>query len=210
MASHAKRFIRPEYVENVIQAVGFAEQLHCPLNAHFTVTWFNPDDAIARKCQTAVLERYQKWAKYRGFRAAYTWSLERSPKLGVHSHILLHIPPALRHELRRRMFKRWVTEVCGFWKDKMVRGRKVPRKLEPVRGEQRMTTIADLERRTLYQVKDIEPDSELASLLPFHRLRKRNDRGGSIVGKRVGTSRNIGAFYRTAHRPGANDNGPQP
>lgn len=196
----ARKYIRPAYVENLIHAVGFAEQIGAPLNAHYTVTWFAGENEDVRAYQTRLFERYQKWARYRGFRAAYTWTLERSPKLGLHSHILLHIPPTveLRHELRHRMFKRWVTEACGRWSGKMVRGRRIPRNLEPVRGEQRMTTTADLERRTLYLVKDVEPESELAALLPFHRLRKRDDRGGFITGKRVGTSRNIGAYARAA------------
>ena len=193
----ARKYIRPAYVENLIHAVGYAEQIGAPLNAHYTVTWRSEDDKRAREYQTRLFERYKKWAKYRGFQASYTWTLERSPKLDLHSHILLHVPTGeLRHELRHRMFKRWVTEVRGRWDRKMVTGRKIPRRLEPVPGERRMTTMADLKRRTLYVVKDIEPESELAALLPLNRLKPRDDRGGLIQGKRIGTSRNIGAHAR--------------
>lgn len=202
----AQKYIRPEYAENLIQAVGFAEQIGAPLNAHYTVTWFAGEKENVRAYQTKLFERYQKWADYRGFTAAYTWSLERSPKLGLHSHILLHVPPTMRHELRHRMFKRWIKAACERWNGRMVRGRRIPRNVEPVLGEQRMSTIADLERRTLYLVKDLEPQSDLAALLPFNRLRERHDKGGLIQGKRVGTSRNIGAYARSQHsqvRPGS-------
>ena len=195
----ARKYLHQASAENLLQAVGFAEQIGAPLNAHFTVTWFASEKENVRAYQTRLFERYQKWASYRGFTAAYTWALERSPKLGLHSHILLHVPPtvATRHELRHRMFKRWVKEACGRWNGKMVRGRRISRNLEPVPGEQRMTTMADLKRRALYQIKDVDPESELAQLLPFGRLRKRDDRGGLIQGKRAGTSRNIGAYARS-------------
>jgi len=189
-------YLKPEYVENIINAVGYAEQIDAPLTAHFTVTWFAKPGENIRGYQIKLFERYKKWARYHGFKAAYVWSLENGSSLGLHTHILLHVPKAYRHELRRRMFKRWVIKACGRWKDKMVRGRRIPRHLEPVPNERRMTTLADLERRTLYLVKDVKPDSDLAATLPFERLRKRGDRYGHVDGKRCGTSRNIGAHAR--------------
>jgi len=170
--------------ENVIQAVGHADRIGLPLNRHLTISWDHAD-CVGRiqDVQGKFLERFSKWAKYRGVPPTYVYALENGDVMGQHSHIPLHVP---RKHLAgfKRMIPRWIdgdvdqTGTTKTFKVTSVRYCDGVGRLNPVKGILK------------YILSGIE--AEAGALLGIEPRGK----AGVIVGRRLGTSQNIGRKAR--------------
>jgi hypothetical protein len=81
---------------NIISALRFAEAIGLPLNVSVDISWIffsgNTDDRTRfARCQ----QRLSKWALRRGLPLAMIWTREVGQNGGIHTHVLLHVPPLL-------------------------------------------------------------------------------------------------------------------
>jgi hypothetical protein len=80
-------------------AIDFAPLVGTPLNTHVIVAW-ELAGVVGRvqQAQTHYCENMRKWMARRDTPAAYAWVLERGWKLGVHAHLVVHVPGPLGGE----------------------------------------------------------------------------------------------------------------
>lgn len=168
-----------EQARKLIAAIGRAEKLSMPINRHIIVHWeaMGVPDSCAMAATTQWLKAYREWA---GGRTAYVWTRENGDGKGSHLHMLAHLPAGKRwHGARSR---RWLTHIsgnpykAGAIKTHCIKGSQSPG--SPVYVENLQTVVA-------YILKGVSPDTA-AALGIAHKP------GGRIIGKRSGTSRNIG------------------
>jgi hypothetical protein len=171
--------------ENVIQAAGFADQIGLFLNRHLTVSWEHAQ-CIGRvqDIQGKFLERYSKWIRYHGAVAAYVWSIENGRTLGYHSHIFCHVPPNLFMGFKS-MVPRWIdgeVDQSGPLKTS---------KITTIKYGVGVCRLNRLKGVTRYILKAANDDTaELFGII------QRPDKAGVVMGKRLGTSQNIGRKAR--------------
>ena len=84
---------------NIISALRFAEAIGLPLNVSVDISWIffsgNTDDRTRfARCQ----QRLSKWALRRGLPLAMIWTREVGQNGGIHTHVLLHVPPLLTQD----------------------------------------------------------------------------------------------------------------
>ena len=119
-------------------------------------------------------------------KTAWLWTLENGDRKGGHCHLLVHVPAALV-SLLTRLQKGWLRRITG----KAYRGRVIHSK--PIGGRLGLETgnpklhAVNLADAFGYILKGA--NSEAAAKFGFTRL----ESGGRIIGKRCGTSQNIGA-----------------
>lgn len=165
-----------------------------PLNRHITINWSQAGivDSCAARQTGEFLKKVADRIKYWGGEFAATWVREngiRANRLrsGTHVHILAHIP--INHEqryfsLQRRLLKD--LSASGAYRGKTLKTR-------PVKGRALSDgpTIQSYAKNLCdvvsYQLKSVQP-IDMAEL----GLTKRHRDGGRIVGKRCGTTQNIG------------------
>ena len=90
-------------VSDATNACAFALSQGTPLNCMISITWrhcptFVESDAAA--LQGRLFHRLGKWLKRRGVAFRATWVRERSRGKGLHSHVLLHLPPQLEEHVK--------------------------------------------------------------------------------------------------------------
>ncbi len=166
-------------VENLVQAAGFAALIGLPLNRHLTILW-KQANCIGRvqDIQGRFIERLRKWLEYRGVVPAFVWVVERGRENGLHSHIVVHVPAAHR-EAFRQMLPRWI--------DGDVDAKTV--KLTSVRyrvGDGYLSAVKGLLR---YLLKG-------AARRSTNQLGITHRPQGLVMGKRAGTSQNLGPLAR--------------
>ena len=165
--------------ENVITAVGYADQRGHPLNRHLTISWYVAGlPGRVLDAQREILQLASKWLKYRGVTPAYVWAIENSPRFRDHSHIYIHVPRHLAGKFRK-MVNRWVKGVGG---DPRLRGAIRMTRDKHDRGNVHAAS-RDLVR---YLLKGI--DNKAGQLLNIDRD---YEKAGVITGKRCGTSQSL-------------------
>jgi hypothetical protein len=95
-ASHA---LTTPQVRLIMKAALHAIVIGLPLNRFITINWAlaGIDDAPA--AQAAFLKLLRDWLGSLEQATAYVWVQERGTAMGIHSHILIHIPPSLIRRL---------------------------------------------------------------------------------------------------------------
>jgi len=171
--------------ENIIQAIGFSNQIGLPLKCFLTISWEHAQ-AVGRvhNIQGQWLERYIKWIHYYRSTGAYIWSIEQGRVWGYHSHFLIHVPPKLF-----RSFKKIVPN----WIDGDV-DQSGPAKtfdIQKINSGYGLAQLNPLKGVTRYLLK--AANDEAAEILS---IRQEPQKAGIVVGKRVGTSQNIGRGAR--------------
>ncbi len=181
----AARFINLPSAENAIQAVGYADQIGFPLNRHLTVSWEHAQClGRVQDLQGGLLERYSKWIRYHNSGAAYVWSIENGAVLGYHSHIFVHVPRLLLKGFRKRL-PQWIggnVDQSGPTKTYAITTIKYGG------GIRRWNRLKGVTRYILKAAND--ETAEMFNIIP------RPDKAGVVVGKRIGTSQNIGRKAR--------------
>ncbi len=181
------RYITLEAAENIIQATGFSAQLDVPINRHLTISWAVADvPGRVSDAQGKFLELASKWLRYHSVTPAYVYVIENGPVLGLHSHIAIHIPDELAREFRK-MTDRWVRSLGGSPRTKGALLLSPKDKFAPRSHHQ---SIRHLLR---YILKGTEQSA--ADLL---NINTEYTKAGVVIGRRCGTSENIGKKAREA------------
>lgn len=171
-------------VELLIGAAQCAAIKEMPLNRHITVHWgkLGISDKEAAKVTSRLLKAIGDNLKKSGAPFAAIWVREHgSHEMGSHIHIIAHIPNNRLGLLTRRQ-RGWVSKACGQpYKATALRGR-------PVAGAGRSESVyeANLAAVLGYVMKGADSEAIKAYGLT------RQKAGGTIIGKRCGTTTNIG------------------
>ncbi|MBB5772089.1 hypothetical protein HNP47_002093 [Brevundimonas vesicularis] len=206
-----------------------ANLLGMPLTYFATVSWTTlglRDDAEIQAATQALMTRIREWSRRKrdggtGARAplpiAWIWCHERGPRLGLHTHFLMHVPPLQTARLGK--------VICRFLES--YSGRSLAKgsgetlrtfmAIEPSRrsGSTSEATALRFQRRLMrYMMKGVDPQGVVPASAGrqhgqhFHRALKISPRDqGSVIGKRCGYSvHNLGrsafAKHRIGHRLG--------
>ncbi len=178
-------------VANVIAAAEFALQIGLPLNRMITVHWQAAGLPLERMAWATgkLLDLASKTFSRRGGRTAWIFVHEGGEKKGGHCHILIHVPADALDALVR-LQKRWLKAVtgkpyrAGVIKGKPIGGRKGLERSNP------KLYVENVNRALSYLVKGTGED--VAKILGMARA----EYGGLVIGKRCGTSQNIGQKAR--------------
>lgn len=178
-ADRTSDYLTPRKAQMLINAACRAMQIGRPLNRHITIHWeaAGLSDREAMQATTAFLKYLREWLRGE---TAYIWVRENGDGKGSHVHILAHIPKA--RAMSGALSRRWIKRCTG---KPYRRGAILTRKVKgadqpdsPLYAENFRTVFS-------YDLKGAEPSMTTA-------LGREHKFGGTIIGKRCGTSRNIG------------------
>lgn len=126
-----------------------------------------------------------------GSRTAWLWVHENGERKGGHCHLLAHVPADLVSVLTG-LQKGWLRRITGRkYRDGIIHSKPVGGRLGLETGNPELHAI-NLEAALAYVLKGASP--EAASQFGLERL----EPGGRVIGKRCGTSQNVGAKARKA------------
>ncbi|WP_157799410.1 hypothetical protein [Qipengyuania seohaensis] len=178
-ANRTSDYLTPKKAQKLIEAAHRAIQIGRPLNRHITIHWeaAGLSDREAMQATTAFLKYLREWL--RGD-TAYLWVRENGEGKGSHVHILAHVPRG--KAMSGAISQRWIRRCTGkpYQRD-LIHTRKV-------RGSDHPDSLLYTENFGTvfsYDLKGAEPSVTMA-------LGREHKPGGTIIGKRCGTSRNIG------------------
>jgi hypothetical protein len=165
--------LTPSNVRLIKQAVRHAITIGLRLNVMVTIDWelcgIDPHSG-----RSHWLHLFYNWIRCRGHQTGFVWVMEGGGPLGIHSHILIHVPRELRVDFRKRQ-RAWRKAVGVPWKARVM-------KLRPIGDD-----VCDLQWVENYILKD--RDAKARRIFSLNRP----SRYCPIAGKRCGTSRNLGA-----------------
>lgn len=197
-------------VENNWAALGCAERLGLRPNVHldisFRVGGLDDPDRNASVSLRAFLKLARQWIERRGGQTAYIYVLENRysgvGETGVHAHVLIHVPDALRKDFHRQK-RIWASNplVGMAWKPGLFgpKGKSRPPipSLEGAKGKLR------------YMSKDIDPrhmpvfEACPRFHIPGHPASLDNrdkPSNAPVYGLKTGVSRNINAMARSSYQ----------
>lgn len=177
-ASRTSGYLTPIKALYLIEAAHRARKLGRPLNRHITVHWeaAGVPDSMAMAATTAFLKAYRDWL---GGETGYLWVRENGVGKGSHVHIVAHLPTGRRwHGMRAR---RWIERITN---EAYRAGTIQTRQIAGAGDPQGHLYAANLNTVLAYVLKGVEP--HVAEQLGIA-----HQSGGSVIGKRCGTSRNI-------------------
>ena len=181
------------HVANLIAAARHADAIGLPFTRMITVHWQAAGVALDGMARATgrFIDMLSKALARHGGATAWIWVHENGDGKGGHCHILAHVPAALVDTVTR-LQKRWLRAITG----NSYRARVV--KSVPIGGRLGLETsnrslhALNAEMALSYVLKGASGDA--AATFGLERL----EPGGRIVGKRCGTSQNIGAKARNA------------
>ncbi|MDK2768015.1 rolling circle replication-associated protein [Sphingomonas sp.] len=103
--------LRDDQVKEAFAAAEFA-MTTLPLNRFLTINWERAGIANAAEATRLFLKLASDFCRTHGSELAYLWTLEHTERVGVHAHIMMHVP----HELGARFGQRqrgWFKRVGG-------------------------------------------------------------------------------------------------
>jgi hypothetical protein len=184
--------IAPAAAANIIAAIGFAATIGLPLNRFVTVHWQAGGAANGPQATGRFLKLAGDWLRLRGVPVTYAWVRETGDLKGEHVHIALHVPPALGHAFGHRQ-RGWVRAAgARCWRGVINTrpiGDSASHAFVGVRYGRYYTE--DLAAAVEYLLKGAD-----AATASAHGLQRARDDGGTLAGKRVATSANIGRAAR--------------
>jgi hypothetical protein len=176
--------LNPQAPSNLHEAALFSWSIGLPLNKMLTIHMQKGgvEGREALEALQSFLQRVQRWLRKHGIELSAIWVRENGIGEGEHVHMLLHIPVALM-PLFPRMQARWLKQSGVKRRKNVVRSRMV------AHNKRAAETNPELYRFHLSNTVDY--------------LRKATEPGqkgaGPIVGKRCGTTQNIGLAARCKH-----------
>lgn len=188
--SHA---LNPSQVASLIAARLYADTIGLPLNRMITIHWQAADVALA--CMPKATGRFTdlmaKTIARHGCKTAWGWVHENSGVKGGHCHLLAHVPADLV-SLVTDLQRGWLRRITGKkYRARVILSKPVGGRLGLEVGNPSLHAV-NLDVALAYVLKGASP--EAASLFDLKLL----ESGGCVIGKRCGTSQNIGAKARKA------------
>jgi hypothetical protein len=176
---------------NVHEATWFALAIGLGFNRFTTIHWERGRVEDGYFATMRFLQLASAWVRSQGGEWAFVWVRENGPKKGEHVHILMRIPPALAKGFRRRQAG-WI-KACGAVRNEGVT-HSVPIGWSLANADQTGYAREHYERNLAevldYVLKGAGKDARGKLGL------RRREPSGVIVGKRCGTSQNIGEMAR--------------
>ena len=178
-------------VANLIGAAKHATAIRLPLNRMITIHWQAAGVSLAAMAQATgrFVDLMSKAIARHGGGTAWIWVHENGDQKGAHCHLLAHVPRTAAATITKRQMG-WLRRITGRpYKASVIQGRPIGTRagLE--------ATLPDLHATNLlaalcYCLKGANPAAISAFRLPH------KESGGRIIGKRCGTSQNIGPKAR--------------
>lgn len=167
--------------EKLTKAAYTAMAIGRPLNRHICVHWeaAGLSDREAMAATTAFLKYLREWLRGQ---TAYLWTRENGDGKGSHVHILAHVPDAKR--MSGALSRRWVQRcTIRTYRAGAIFSRKIAGAGQPDAA----LYAQNLSKVLAYVLKGARPEAAAS-------LGIVQEPGGEVIGKRCGTSRNIGSF----------------
>lgn len=182
-------------VANLIAATGHANLVGLPLTRMITIHWESAGVPLAGMARATgrYIDLLTKALARRGHCTAWLWTHENGDRKGGHCHLLVHVPADLVSVLTG-LQRGWLRRITGKpYRARAIHSKPIGGRLGLEKGNLELHMI-NLEAALAYVVKGVSP--EAASQFPLKRL----EPGGRVIGKRCGTSQNIGAKARNIIR----------
>lgn len=173
-------------VTNLVEAARMAHSIGLPLNRFITVHWEATGLSLDHMVRATgrFVDLLTKWLRRRGHRTAWIWVHENGNDVGGHCHLLVNVPPHCVGELVA-VQKSWLRRISGRpYRPKTIRSIPVGRRLG-----------LETSNPALFCVNHDEL-VEYVSKGAKNATSRWRQPGGRVVGKRCGTSQNIGAKAR--------------
>lgn len=176
---------------NLIEAAHYATAIGLPFTRMLTIHW--QAAGVALDGMAAATGRFTdllaKALARHGSKTAWIWVHENGDGKGGHCHMLVHIPVDLV-KVVQRLRRQWLRRITGTpFRARVVKTDALGRRLGLENGNPAL--LAENAAEALgYLLKGVTPDAPVAASL------KRLEPGGRIIGKRCGTSENIGRKAR--------------
>ncbi len=178
-ADRTSSYLTLQQANKIVAALAKAEAQTMTINRHIILHWesMGVPDRRAMAATTLWLKSFREWA---GPKTAYVWTRENGDGKGSHLHLLAHIPVGKRwHGSRAR---RWLEKISGNqYKVGAIKTRCIIGSLSP----DSPCYLQNLQKVAAYILKGVAPH-DASTLGIAHKP------GGLVIGKRCGTSRNIG------------------
>ncbi len=193
-ADRVSHHLTAAQVMGLMAAARHAGVIGLPLNRMTTIHWERAGVPLSRMAWATgrYTDLLTRWARRHGCALTWLYVHENGPGKGAHCHLLLHIPAALVKALtgQQRAILRRITGRA--YRANVIASRPVGGKLG-IENSAPDTHGANLAKALHYLTKGADDDAVAA--LGLYRL----DGGGRVIGKRCGTSQNIGAKARKGH-----------
>lgn len=186
--SHA---LRTGQIANLIAAAAHATEIGLPFNRMITIHWEAAGVPLVSmaKATGRFIDLLSKAVARHGGKTAWLWVHEGGETKGGHCHLLAHVPADLVPNITK-LQRGWLRRITNRpYQASVIRSRPIGGRLGVETGNPALHA-ANLEVALEYLLKGA--DSAAAELHGLERI----EPGGLVIGKRCGTSQNIGAKAR--------------
>lgn len=178
--------LNTDQVKEISGAWHHAARIGLPLNALISFRPFDPDGQLRPEDHCRLYRRFRNklsvYARQRDFQPTYVWTRESNPDgTGEHLHVLMHVP--------QRCWDHFEETVIGWHPD--------AGEIDVTRAHQRMRFTHQGKKFSAvgYILKQMTPQA-------WFRRGLTRKKGGSILGKRGGVTRNLNRAAQAAYTPG--------
>jgi hypothetical protein len=189
-------------VRNLINAMAYAGHRGTPMTLHASIVWryaanFDPQHWMEH--QGRVFESLKRWLARQGQHDAGFWVREWGRDKEEHTHLVLHLAPRLRDDLRQHLL-----QAGGFQAQPDDGNEPILITPDPrdrcSRGRRSMTNSNQRGGLLRYLLKHVSPLAYLDGerVMPALGIDSRGRKPCTIVGKRSGVSHSIGRSARAA------------
>lgn len=179
-------------IGNLKAAERHAEKLGLPFTRMISIHWQAAGVPLAGMARATgrFTDLMAKALARHGSGTAWLWTHENCGPKGGHCHLLAHVPGDLVRRLTA-LQRGWLRRITGEpYRARVIHSKPIGGRLGLEGGNPDLHAV-NLEAALAYVLKGANPDA--ASQFGLERL----EPGGRIIGKRCGTSQNIGATART-------------
>lgn len=188
--SHA---LKAAQIGNLKAAERHAEKIGLPFTRMISVHWEAAGVPLAgmAKATGRFTDLMAKALARHGSGTAWLWTHENCGPKGGHCHLLVHVPANLVPVITT-LQRGWLRRITGQpYRARVIHSKPIGGRLGLEAGNPDLHAV-NLEAALVYVLKGASP--EAASQFALERL----EPGGRVIGKRCGTSQNIGAKARKA------------
>ena len=188
---HGSRTLTIHQVRECVEAAAHSHRLGLPFNKLITINWQDGGVTNAVGATGCFLKSMLDYLRSLGSSTAYFWVLENGPVHGVHVHFLLHVDHQVSRKVSR-FHRRWLTGAGARFHKGLILSRPVGLRLSHClgAGDPSSSYDSNLAVAVEYLLKNTEPCTRATFPNRF------SPRSGLILGKRCGTSENIGKAAR--------------
>jgi len=192
-ASRESHALTAAQIANLMAAERHADKIGLPFTRMITIHWEAAGVPLAgmAKATGRFTDLMTKGLARHGSSTAWIWVHENGDRKGGHCHLLAHVPAALVPVLTR-LQRGWLRRITGNpYCSGVIHSKPIGGRLGLEVGNPDLHAV-NLEAALSYVLKGAS--AEAAAQINLERL----EQGGRIIGKRCGTSQNIGAKARKA------------